>query len=350
MKRDTVKSPHRSNARKKPKLLRWELPLGDRVGPELLGPNDAHIRYLEQFFASSLTVRGDRLIVTGPSDERTLIETVFRDLIAIVTERREPVASKDVKTALALASNLISSPNQSAAKPVISEPFETTALVPISPLLRKPVEPRSENQRRYLDLIQRHPIVFATGPAGSGKTYLAVAAAVSALLEGAVERIILVRPVVEAGEHLGFLPGDIKEKVDPYFRPIYDALMDMLPAEKLRRFLYTGMIEIAPLAYMRGRTLNNGFVILDEAQNTTSAQMKMFLTRIGRGSRAVVTGDLTQVDLPKGERSGYTEAIELLAGIPGIVHIGMTGDDVVRHSLVVEIVAAYSRQKTLKQE
>ncbi len=330
------------------KLQRWEISLGDVIGPELLGPNDSHIRYLEQYFVSTFSVRGNKLLVNGPVQERELIETVFRDLLAIRIDRKESVLSDDVKTAVALASERHQRKPQEPDLPPVATIVEENAMVRISPLLRKPIQPRSKNQYNYLELIHDYSIVFATGPAGSGKTYLAVAAAVTALLEGDVERIILVRPAVEAGEHLGFLPGDLKEKVDPYFRPIYDALMDMLPAEKLKRMLYSGMIEIAPLAYMRGRTLSNAFVILDEAQNTTSAQMKMFLTRIGRGSHAVITGDLTQIDLPNGVSSGLPEALSILDRVSGIAEIELSSEDIVRHGLVIEIVEAYNRQKRLR--
>ncbi len=336
-----------NNGKPKLKLTRWELTLGDAIGPELLGPNDAHIRYLEQYFVSTLAVRGNKLLVNGPVQERELIETVFRDLLAIREGRREPVLSNDVKTAVALASERLQRKPAEPEKAFVPN-GEEVGLVKISPMLRKPVQPRSANQVKYLELIREHAVVFATGPAGSGKTYLAVAAAVSALLEGEVERIILVRPAVEAGEHLGFLPGDLKEKVDPYFRPIYDALMDMLPSEKLKRMLYSGMIEIAPLAYMRGRTLSNAFVILDEAQNTTGAQMKMFLTRIGRGSHAVITGDLTQIDLPAGIQSGLSEALQILQDVNGIAHIALTSEDIVRHGLVIDIVEAYNHHRRLK--
>ncbi|MFQ5817129.1 MAG: PhoH family protein [Terriglobia bacterium] len=206
---------------------------------------------------------------------------------------------------------------------------------------KKVVAPQSPNQRRYLEAIEENDMVFAIGPGGTGKTYLAVAMAVSALLSKEVNRIILVRPAVEAGERLGFLPGTVQEKVDPYMRPLYDALYDLLDADKLARFLEKGVIEVAPLAFMRGRTLNDSFVILDEAQNTTSEQMKMFLTRLGFHSRAVITGDITQVDLPTGRRSGLVEVIEVVGHIPGIVFVYFNERDVVRHNLVQQIIRAY---------
>jgi phosphate starvation-inducible protein PhoH and related proteins len=206
---------------------------------------------------------------------------------------------------------------------------------------KKPVTPKSSNQRRYMEEIERNDMVFAIGPGGTGKTYLAVAMAVSALLAKQVHRIILARPAVEAGERLGFLPGTLQQKIDPYMRPLYDAIYDLLDADKLDRFLDKGVIEVAPLAFMRGRTLNDSFVILDEAQNTTSEQMKMFLTRLGFNSKAVITGDITQIDLPSGRRSGLVEAIEVVGRIDGIGFVYFNERDVVRHHLVQQIVKAY---------
>ncbi|MFQ5663327.1 MAG: PhoH family protein [Terriglobia bacterium] len=206
---------------------------------------------------------------------------------------------------------------------------------------KKAVTPKSPNQRLYLQAIDNHDMVFAVGPGGTGKTYLAVAMAISALLAKGVDRIILVRPAVEAGEKLGYLPGTLQEKVDPYMRPLYDALYDLLEADKLSRYLERGVIEVAPLAFMRGRTLNNSFVILDEAQNTTSEQMKMFLTRLGFDSKAVITGDITQIDLAPGRRSGLVEALEVVGHIPGIAFVRFNERDVVRHNLVQEIIKAY---------
>jgi phosphate starvation-inducible PhoH-like protein len=206
---------------------------------------------------------------------------------------------------------------------------------------KKNVTPKSTNQRRYMESIEKHDMVFGVGPGGTGKTYIAVAMAVSALLTKQVDRIILARPAVEAGERLGFLPGTLQQKIDPYMRPLYDALYDMLDADKLERFLEKGIVEVAPLAFMRGRTLNDSFVILDEAQNTTSEQMKMFLTRLGFNSKAVITGDITQIDLPTGKRSGLVEAIEVVGRIEGIAFINFDERDVVRHNLVQQIIKAY---------
>ncbi len=206
---------------------------------------------------------------------------------------------------------------------------------------KKNVTPKSTNQREYMEAVEKHDMTFAVGPGGTGKTYLAVAMAVSALLTKQVDRIILARPAVEAGERLGFLPGTLQQKIDPYMRPLYDALYDMLDADKLERFLEKGIVEVAPLAFMRGRTLNDSFVILDEAQNTTSEQMKMFLTRLGFNSKAVVTGDITQIDLPQGKKSGLIEALEVTSGIEGIAFIKFDQRDVVRHNLVQQIIKAY---------
>ncbi|HMD30706.1 MAG TPA: PhoH family protein, partial [Candidatus Acidoferrales bacterium] len=208
---------------------------------------------------------------------------------------------------------------------------------------RRTVQPKSLNQRRYLEAIEKHDMVFGVGPAGTGKTYLAVAMAISALLSKRVNRIILARPAVEAGERLGFLPGTLQQKIDPYMRPLYDALYDMLDADKLERYLEKGIIEVAPLAFMRGRTLNDSFVILDEAQNTTSEQMKMFLTRLGFNSKAVITGDITQIDLPAERRSGLVEAMEVCGKIPEIGFVHFNERDVVRHNLVQQIIKAYEK-------
>ena len=210
---------------------------------------------------------------------------------------------------------------------------------------RRTVQPKSANQRRYLEAIEKHDMVFGVGPAGTGKTYLAVAMAISALLNKQVNRIILARPAVEAGERLGFLPGTLQEKIDPYLRPLYDALFDMLDPERVERYLEKNVIEIAPIAFMRGRTLNDSFVILDEAQNTTSEQMKMFVTRLGFNSKAVITGDITQIDLPNARRSGLLEAIDILQGVNGLAFVHFDESDVVRHHLVQRIIRAYDEYK-----
>src|SRR5258705_662821 len=215
---------------------------------------------------------------------------------------------------------------------------------------RKTVQPKSPNQRRYLEAIERNDMVFGVGPAGTGKTYLAVAMAISALLNKQVNRIILARPAVEAGEHLGFLPGTLQEKIDPYLRPLYDSLFDMMEPERVERYLEKNVIEIAPIAFMRGRTLNDSFVILDEAQNTTSEQMKMFVTRLGFGSKAVITGDITQIDLPNARRSGLLEAIDILKEVNGLAFVHFDESDVVRHHLVQRIIRAYDEFKTRQSQ
>ena len=301
------------------------------IFPRLVGVKDENIRYIEKYFQSNLTVRGGRITIRGPVDERDSIKRVFTDLEAMYKDR-QLVSRDDMATILRLAGfngNGSRKEAESGKSAIIDTP-------------RGVIRPRGANQAQYAKKMERQSIVFATGPAGTGKTYLAVAMAVDRLQRRFVDKIILTRPVVESGESLGYLPGDIQEKVDPYFRPLYDALDDMLARDRVRRFLDRGVIEIAPLAYMRGRTLNNAFVILDEAQNTTSGQMKMFLTRLGAMSRSVLTGDLTQIDLQNKSSSGLAEACELLQGIEGIGFVKFTEKDVVRHKLVADILKAYN--------
>jgi phosphate starvation-inducible PhoH-like protein len=253
-------------------------------------------------------------------------------------ERGEGVASADVDTAI----RMLSRTDEDPRLPLSDLPAIRTR--------RGAVGPRSPGQSTYIETLARHEMVFALGPAGTGKTYLAVAQAVAMLLANRVERIVLCRPAVEAGERLGFLPGDLKEKIDPYLRPLYDALHDMMPGDQVIRRMGTGEIEVAPLAFMRGRTLAHAFVILDEAQNTTEAQMKMFLTRMGEGTRMVVTGDLTQIDLPNGVRSGLRDAVETLEGVQGIGFARFNTRDVVRHPLVGRIVDAYDQRAAAARE
>ncbi len=311
--------------------IQFDIEINDVIFPLLLGEGDANLRYLEGHFDSQLTARGSRIIVKGPTDESDRIKRVFSDLESLYL-RRSDVSAKDIRTILRLAG--FTGGASSTVVPVDQGPvvFDSS---------RGPVRARGENQERYIAMIEQKAIVFGIGPAGTGKTYLAVAKAVDWYHRRLVDKIILVRPVVETGETLGFLPGDILEKVDPYFRPLYDALDEMLTREKVRRFIERGAIEVAPLAYMRGRTLNHAFVILDEAQNTTSGQMKMFLTRLGISSRAVLTGDLTQIDLTDASKSGLLEAQQVLSQIEGIGFVDFTDTDVVRHPLVADILRAY---------
>ena len=300
----------------------------------LFGSYDENLRQLESTFGVRISTQGHDLLVDGaPADEARVERTVTK-LTALMREGYR-VANGDVKTAAQLVSEnadvdlkdfLVKGPARSAGK--------------------RQIAPKSVNQRRYLDAIDQHDIVFGIGPAGTGKTYLAMAQAIAFLLQKKVSRIILARPAVEAGEKLGFLPGDLQEKVNPYLRPLYDALYDMLEVERVERLLERGNVEIAPLAFMRGRTLNDSFVILDEAQNTTSEQMKMFLTRLGFGSKAVVTGDITQIDLPTGKASGLVEAMKIVSGVEGISFVHFDDRDVVRHKLVQQIVKAYEAHQS----
>jgi phosphate starvation-inducible PhoH-like protein len=304
----------------------------------LFGSFDENLKYLEALWGVRVRTQGHDLLVEGPPPALAKVERLLGQLTSLVREGYK-IANGDVKTAAQLVASdpsvelrdyfLKSSPTQSG---------------------KRRIAPKTVNQRRYLDAIEQNDIVFGIGPAGTGKTYLAMAQAVSFLLAKKVSRIILARPAVEAGEKLGFLPGDLQEKVNPYLRPLYDALYDMLEIEKVERFIERGTIEIAPIAFMRGRTLNDAFVILDEAQNTTSEQMKMFLTRLGFGSKAVVTGDITQIDLPPGRTSGLVEAMKVVAGIEGISFIFFDDRDVVRHKLVQQIVKAYESFTNGKKE
>jgi phosphate starvation-inducible PhoH-like protein len=295
----------------------------------LFGTRDENLKLLESVLGVTTILREDRLEIEGEPDAVEQAVRLVEGYNELIREGRHFEAG-EVKAALRLA----------LAEPEVSL---RSILAPSRPRVfgKKTVTPRNANQRRYMELMEKYDMVFAIGPGGTGKTYLAVAMAVSALLTKQVNRIILVRPAVEAGERLGFLPGTIQEKIDPYMRPLYDALYDMLDADKLERYLERGIIEVAPLAFMRGRTLNDSFVILDEAQNSTTEQMKMFLTRLGFNSKAVITGDVTQIDLPSDRRSGMVEAIEVVGRVEGIGQIFFTERDVVRHNLVQRIIRAY---------
>jgi len=297
----------------------------------LLGKNDEHVRALETRYDVRITARGHDVTLRGDERQVEEVERVIRDLVQMLREKPALTAS-EVRSALRMVGHEPGADVKSLLADGITVPSR-----------RKLITPKTINQKRYLDAIRSHDLVIAIGPAGTGKSYLAVAMAVSALMKREVARIILTRPAVEAGERLGFLPGDLAEKVHPYLRPLYDALYDMLEPDKVAALSDREAIEIAPLAYMRGRTLNDAFIILDEAQNTTSEQMKMFLTRLGFNAKMVVTGDVTQVDLPQDRPSGLIEIQTVLQGIDGIRFIYFDDRDVVRHDLVSAIVRAYDR-------
>ncbi len=297
----------------------------------LFGAYDENLKHFESLFNVKIRTQGHDLLVEGDGPGLEKVDRVVGQLSSLLRDGYK-LSNTDVKT----ASDLVAQ-DESVD---IRDHFLKGTLTPAG---KRRVAPKSVNQRRYLDAIDQHDIVFGIGPAGTGKTYLAMAQAVAYLVAKKVSRIILARPAVEAGEKLGFLPGDLQEKVNPYLRPLYDALYDMLDTERVARYLERGTIEIAPIAFMRGRTLNDSFVILDEAQNTTSEQMKMFLTRLGFGSKAVITGDITQIDLPTGRMSGLVEAMKVITAIEGIAFVHFDDRDVVRHKLVQQIVKAYER-------
>jgi len=296
----------------------------------LLGERDELLKVVERAFRSAILVRGNEITVTGEESELETISRLFEELLELL----------DSGMALSVESV------ERAIEMILEEgelnPTEVFTDIIIS-RRGKAIRPKTPNQKRYVEAIRSNTIVFAIGPAGTGKTYLAMAMAVKALLSKQVGRIILTRPAVEAGEKLGFLPGDMYQKVDPYLRPLYDCLYEMMEVEKFSRYMEQGIIEVAPLAFMRGRTLNDSFIVLDEAQNTSPEQMKMFLTRLGFGSKAVVTGDITQIDLPGGQPSGMNVVREILVDIEGIEFVYLDERDVVRHKIVQEIVRAYRR-------
>ncbi|MBA2873525.1 PhoH family protein [Thermaerobacillus caldiproteolyticus] len=297
----------------------------------LFGIHDVHLKRMEQELGVSIVTRGELVSVSGSPEHVQLVEDVLRHLLVVI-RKGIAISERDVMYAIQMAKN--------GTLEYFIELYEEEITKNAK---GKPIRVKTLGQRQYVTAIKKHDLVFGIGPAGTGKTYLAVVMAVNALKGGHVKRIILTRPAVEAGESLGFLPGDLKEKVDPYLRPLYDALHDVLGAEHTQRLVERGTIEIAPLAYMRGRTLEDAFVILDEAQNTTPAQMKMFLTRLGFGSKMVITGDISQVDLPKGVKSGLAVAKEILPAIGDISFVFLEQTDVVRHPLVAKIIQAYDQ-------
>ena len=303
----------------------------------LIGPHDVNLRAVEAAFPSvNITVRGNEITLRGPHIDCMALENLFGELMVVIR-------SGNLLTVDAVARSIA----MLESKPV-DHPAEVLSLNIVSNRGRS-IRPKTANQKRYVDAIEDHTITFGIGPAGTGKTYLAMAKAVSALQAKKVNRIILTRPAVEAGEHLGFLPGTLNEKIDPYLRPLFDALHDIIDIETIPRMIQSGIIEVAPLAYMRGRTLNDVFIILDEAQNTTPEQMKMFLTRLGFGSKMVITGDVTQIDLPNGQHSGLRVVRDILKNIDDIAFLELTAEDVIRHRLIGDIVKAYDKFDEAKQ-
>ena len=304
----------------------------------LFGSFDENIRMVEREFSVSIVSRGSALKVMGEPENVSKAIRAINSMLVIVG-KGEPLTEQNIRYVM----SLVNEGNEDKLSSMTTDSICITSK-------GRPVKPKTLGQRNYTEAIKKHTITFGVGPAGTGKTYLAVAMAVTAFRAKEVNRIILTRPAVEAGEKLGFLPGDLQSKVDPYLRPLYDALFDMLGAENFTRYQERGAIEVAPLAYMRGRTLDDSFIILDEAQNTTPEQMKMFLTRLGASSRCIVTGDVSQIDLPKGRKSGLVEAMEVLRDVPGIHVVELTARDVVRHELVQKIVRAYEAYEAKEGE
>ncbi len=303
---------------------------------ELLGVFDENLNTIMSETGVVIFLDGDNLVITGDKENVTLAENVIKKLMDII-EAGEKIDKSRVIYCLELSKN----GNLEGIEKVVSGVVAITSK-------GKQIKCKTLGQKTYVDAINKNTVVFGVGPAGTGKTYLAVALAVTAYKNKEIEKIILTRPAVEAGEKLGFLPGDLQNKVDPYLRPLYDALQEMFGLESYQKLIEKGVIEIAPLAYMRGRTLNDSFIILDEAQNTTIEQMKMFLTRMGEGSRVVITGDITQIDLPEGKKSGLKHAVSILNDVMGIEIVNLTYKDVVRHPLVAEIIKAYSKSENKK--
>lgn len=312
----------------------------------LLGLNDANLQEVEDRFDANIVVRGDSIMIRGEQKEIDQIEKIFRELIYLLNKNGN-LTTTDVDTVV----DLVTVNGEPALPKSVTQQFppdeiDTVVLFTRNGIIRA----KTPGQKEYVRQIRKSDIVFAIGPAGTGKTYLAVAMAVAALKNREIVKIILARPAVEAGESLGFLPGDLKEKVDPYLRPLYDALDDMIPSDKLKTYIERRVIEVVPLAYMRGRTLNNAFVILDEAQNASSMQMKMFLTRLGTNSKAIITGDITQIDLPVKTVSGLVQIQDILQNIAGVKFCYFDRNDVVRHKLVKDIIDAYEKFHNGKSE
>ncbi len=303
------------------------------LAKQLFGEHNKNLLKIADSLAITINARGNTAYISGDSVSVELAENILRQLYGLIKEGL-PIYPRDVDYAI----KTLSSDNKIHLKDIFMDTVYVTST-------KRAITPKNPAQKLYIDAIRKNDIVFGVGPAGTGKTFLAMAMAVSELTTGKVSKIILTRPAVEAGESLGFLPGDLAEKVDPYLRPLYDALHDMLRFEKVASLMEQRVIEVAPLAFMRGRTLNNAFIILDEAQNTTKEQMKMFLTRMGFNSKAVITGDITQIDLPKEKRPGLVDAIDVLGNIKGIEFIRFSKNDVVRHKLVMKIISAYEKHR-----
>jgi phosphate starvation-inducible PhoH-like protein len=303
----------------------------NRLVQQLAGERNSHLKIMEKQLDVRIHLRGNQFTISGDEPHRELTERLLKELAELI-QKGYPLYESDIVYAIRILSENL--------QRNLKEIFLDHVFIASN---KRTISPKSVRQKEYIEAIRHYDIVFGIGPAGTGKTYLAMAMAVAVMTKEQVRRIVLVRPAVEAGEKLGFLPGDLAEKVNPYLRPLYDALHDMMDYEKASSLLQRGAIEVAPLAFMRGRTLNDAFVILDEAQNTTSEQMKMFLTRLGLGSKAVITGDITQIDLPENKTSGLVEAIQLLKGIRDIHFVYFSNRDVVRHRIVQEIIMAYER-------
>lgn len=311
----------------------------------ILGFGDEHLKQLDRAFpATKITARGNRIKILGPQNETDVVTDILKEMVQIA-QKKSQIHPGDVRTLLALANKMEGKPSDHKT-PVFQQ---DTGDIILHTHTGEAIAAKTPGQRRIVQASENNDILFAIGPAGTGKTYTSVALAVRALKDRKVKKIILARPAVEAGENLGFLPGDLKEKIDPYLRPLYDALEEMIEYDKLEFQLAKNVIEIAPLAYMRGRTLNNAFVILDEAQNATNIQMKMFLTRIGFNSRAIITGDITQTDLPKKQESGLISIQHILKNIEGISFVYLNQADVVRHKLVRDIIEAYEKFENKKK-
>jgi len=305
---------------------------------DLFGQYDNNLKLIEASFPVKIVARGREITIRGEAGEVYRTQRLFSELL-IAIRSGHILRSPDLKYAIRMIKD----------DPSFSLQDLVNSVIQVTPR-GKQIKPKTTGQKKYVEAIRKFDIVFSIGPAGTGKTYLAMAMAISALASREISRIILVRPAVEAGEKLGFLPGDLQQKVDPYLRPLYDAIYDMMEVDRFQKYMERGIIEVAPLAFMRGRTLNDAFIILDEAQNTTPEQMKMFLTRLGFGSKAVITGDITQIDLPSDKYSGLLQARDILKGVEGIEFVHLTGKDVVRHELVQKIIRAYENYENSRKK